>query len=121
MTPDLEAVGAFLEPRHAELAAALDEFSRRLLDPLPEPSDDDEGRVQAREVLEWIGGSGWLQSVLEDDLRALCLLRERIAAASPLADAVVALQALGTTPLLLADNQQMRDAWVEPAGPPAVA
>lgn len=112
---DLQAVDAFLEPSHHDFAAEFDDFCRRLIDPLPAPADDDEGRVQAREVLDWLGGAGWLRHVLESDLRTLCLLRERLAYSSPLADAVVALQALGTTPLLLADNREMYDAWVGPA------
>src|SRR5438128_2638105 len=36
-------------------------------------------------------------------------------AASPLADAVFALQALGTTPLLLAEAGAMRERWAAPA------
>jgi alkylation response protein AidB-like acyl-CoA dehydrogenase len=39
-------------------------------------------------------------------------VREALAAASPLADAVFALQALGTTPILLSDNDAVKREWV---------
>ncbi len=112
---DTEPVRAFLEPRHVELAGRLDEFCAKAIDPLPHPADDDTARVQAREILDWLGGAGWLQPILDQDLRALCLLRERLAFGSPLADAVAALQGLGTTPILLSDNRAMLEAWATPA------
>jgi acyl-CoA dehydrogenase len=45
------------------------------------------------------------------DTRGCCIVREALAAASPLADAVFALQALGATPLLLAGNEEQKK-WV---------
>lgn len=53
--------------------------------------------------------------IAEQDLRALCLIRETLAAASPLADAVFALQALGSVPLLLNGSDRLRREWLEPA------
>jgi acyl-CoA dehydrogenase len=50
--------------------------------------------------------------VAASDLRALCLVREAVAGASPLADAVVALQALGGTPLVLAGTETQRARWL---------
>jgi acyl-CoA dehydrogenase len=47
--------------------------------------------------------------------RACCIAREALAAASPLADAVFALQALGTLPLLMSDNQAMQERWAADA------
>ncbi|MDX1648094.1 MAG: acyl-CoA dehydrogenase family protein, partial [Longimicrobiales bacterium] len=49
------------------------------------------------------------------DLRGCCLAREAVAAASPLADAVWALQGLGITPFLLAGTDEQRGRWVRPA------
>ncbi len=112
---DLSAIRAFLNKDHHEFAAELDRYCLRELHTLPEPADDDQGRVQARELLDWMGHAGWLQTIADGDLRQLCLLRQRVAAASPLADAVVALQGLAITPILLADNEEMISAWVEPA------
>jgi len=112
---DLSTIRAFLDKNHRAFAAELDDYCNRELHPLPEPDDDDQGRVQARELLDWMGHAGWLQTIVDGDLRQLCLLRQRVAAASPLADAVVALQGLAITPILLADNEEMISAWVEPA------
>ena len=97
---DTRAVRAFLTPEHEALAARLAAFAAREITPLPEPAGDDAARVQARMLAGLIGDAGWLDALLRDDLRALCLTRELIAYASPLADAVVALQGLGTAPLL---------------------
>jgi len=112
---DLSTIRAMLDEPHHDFAAELDAYCERALQQLPEPSDDDQGRVQAREILDWMGHAGWLQTLVDGDLRQLCLLRQRVAAASPLADAVVALQGLAVTSILLAGNEEMSSAWVEPA------
>jgi len=112
---DLSTIRAMLDEPHHDFAAELDAYCERELQQLPEPSDDDQGRVQAREILDWMGHAGWLQTLVDGDLRQLCLLRQRVAAASPLADAVVALQGLAVTSILLAGNEEMSSAWVEPA------
>ncbi|HEY7727109.1 MAG TPA: acyl-CoA dehydrogenase family protein, partial [Candidatus Eisenbacteria bacterium] len=72
-------------------------------------------RLEARTILAELGAGGWLGPIRDGDWRACCLAREALAAASPLADAVFALQALGTLPLLLAGNGAMRDRWVDAA------
>ena len=41
-------------------------------------------------------------------------MREALGEASPLADAVFALQGLGTTPILLAGTQAQKDRWLGP-------
>jgi acyl-CoA dehydrogenase len=112
---DVSTIRGFLDAQHHAFAAKIDDYCTRQLQTLPEPADDDQGRVQAREILDSMGHAGWLQTIVEGDLRQLCLLRQRVAAASPLADAVVALQALAITPIRMADNEEMVSAWVEPA------
>ncbi|NKB89592.1 MAG: acyl-CoA dehydrogenase [Acidobacteria bacterium] len=108
-------IRAFLDPAHTEFAERCGAYCREELRALPEPHDDDAARVQAREVLDWMGHAGWFGPIAEGDLRELCLLREAVASASPLADAVVALQGLSITPLLLAENEAMRSTWLQPA------
>ena len=112
---DVAAVGAFLDAAHSELAAAVRAFADQEIRPLPDPLSDDDARVQARELLAALGRSGWFGPIGERDLRALCLVRETLAAASPLADSVAALQALSITPILLTANEPMQQAWAEPA------
>lgn len=112
---DTATVEAFLDDRHVQLAERAGTFARDRVASLPTPTDDDEAREQAREVLEILGREGWFAPIEAEDLRAICLVREALAAASPLADAVYALQALGTTPILLAGNTAQSERWVPPA------
>ena len=109
---DIPTIRAFLDDRHVDLADRIDDFARASLAPVPEPADDPAARVQAREILGLLGESEWYSPILAQDLRAVCLIRESIAAASPLADAVYALQALGSTPILLAGSDNLRERWL---------
>jgi acyl-CoA dehydrogenase len=111
----LREIRAFLDQTHHEFAERIRDYAASDLRMLPEPADDDAARVQARELLDWMGHAEWFGTIAAGDLRQLCLLRENAAAASPLADAVIALQGLGITPLLITENTEMRSAWVEPA------
>jgi acyl-CoA dehydrogenase len=115
MGPDVAAVRAFLTEHHAALAERLAGLARRDVDPRPQPADDAAARREARTLLTLLGDAGWFASIREPDWRACCLARETLAAASPLADAVFALQALSSVPLLLADNAALRDRWVPEA------
>jgi alkylation response protein AidB-like acyl-CoA dehydrogenase len=113
--PDVATVRAFLDDAHVEFAEAVEAFARAELRPRPEPPDDASARREAREILAILGAGGWLAPIPSRDLRKIALAREAIAAASPLADAVYALQALGATPILLAENEAARERWVDAA------
>ncbi|HEU5261397.1 MAG TPA: acyl-CoA dehydrogenase family protein [Gemmatimonadales bacterium] len=112
--PATVAVRAFLEPRHNELAARIGDFVAHEIAPLPEPRDDGAARAQARDVLGRLGRAGWFAPIADQDLRACCLIREALAAASPLADAVFALQALGTLPIVIAGSEELKHRWLPP-------
>ncbi|MGH7631208.1 MAG: acyl-CoA dehydrogenase family protein, partial [Gemmatimonadales bacterium] len=71
-------------------------------------------RREARALLGLLGAGGWLAPILDLDLRGCCLMREALAEASPLADAVFALQGLGTTPILLSGSPAQKDRWLAP-------
>src|SRR2546429_347039 len=79
---------------------------------LPEPAADTAARAQARDLVARLGRAGWFASIGELDLRAACLVRETLAGASPLADAMFALQALGTVPILLAGHAPLKERWL---------
>ncbi|MDX1396275.1 MAG: acyl-CoA dehydrogenase family protein [Gemmatimonadota bacterium] len=111
---DLAPVRAFLEPRHVELGGRAAAFGRERLADV-HPGDDDEARARARELCGLLGAGGWLDPIRDQDFRACCVLREEIAARSPLADAVFALQALGSTPIALAGSPELTAEWLEPA------
>src|ERR1044071_4031209 len=112
---DTAPVRAFLDEQHGTLAARISDFATRELAPLAEPRDDATARRQARELLGKLGATGWLTPIRDQDWRACCIVREALAAASPLAAAVFALQALGVVPMLLSANDAMRNRWLEPA------
>jgi acyl-CoA dehydrogenase len=112
--PDTRAIRAFLEPRHTELADRVRSFTTGEIARRPEPADDAGARKEARALLQLLGAGGWLQPIFDLDLRACCLVREALGEASPLADAVFALQGLGTTPILLGGSQPQKERWLGP-------
>ena len=114
MTLDTQAIRAFLTDDHLDGAASAVKFAARWAD-RPEPADDAAARSEAREMLHALGAGGWLEPIARQDWRACCLMRETLAAASPLADAVFALQGLGTLPILLANQPALRERWLTPA------
>ena len=90
-------------------------FAARELASRPHPATDDDARAEARALLSLMGAEGLFSPIGSRDLRACCLAREIVAAQSPLADAVWALQGLGITPLLLGGTDEQRSRWAEPA------
>jgi acyl-CoA dehydrogenase len=106
------SAAAFLEPQHVERASRILSWGLEHLLPRPEPNDDASARLEARELLSAIGRGGWLNAIVDLDLRGLAIARETIAAMSPLADAVVALQGLGGTPLVIAGTEAQRTRWL---------
>lgn len=115
--PDIDTIRAFLEPRHLELAEEVAAFARREIASLPHAQSDAAARVQSRQIVELLGRFGWLAHAVgpEDggsphgpDFRGCCLIREALAAASPLADSVFALQCLGSMPLSLEGSDAQR-------------
>ncbi len=110
--PDARAVRAFLEERHVELAHRIGSFVSQKIASLPPPPDDVAARRQAREILGLLGEGAWLSATQPLDLRACCMIRESLAAASPLADEVFALQALGSVPIALAGSAELCDRWL---------
>ena len=113
--PDLDPIATFLAPEHAGVAAGIGAWCARELTPRPEPADDSAARREARELLGAMGAAGWLEPIGRGDWRACCIAREALAAASPLADAVFALQGLAILPILLAGDETLKERFVPPA------
>ncbi len=111
--PDLKPIRAFLDEAHTAFAEGVGAWAARELAPRPEPPDDSAARLEARELLKAMGAAGWLEPIRAGDWRACCLAREALAAASPLADAVFALQGLGLVPLIHGGNDAMRERYLE--------
>ncbi len=123
--PSPTTVRAFLEPRHLELAEAVREFAAAEIATLEPRHDDPGARQQALQILRLLGQGRWCGHAVPEahgghpgapDLRACCLIRETLAAASPLADSVFALQCLGSMPITLAGSEEQRRRYL-----PAVA
>src|ERR671911_512584 len=112
--PDTRLVRTFLEPHHRSLAEQAGAFVRAKIAQRPEPVEDADARREARALLGLLGAGGWLQPILDLDLRGCCLMREALGETSPLADAVFALQGLGTTPILLGGSPAQQDRWLGP-------
>lgn len=112
---DFHTVRAMLDDGHFALAGDVAKFADKALTELPPADDDHAARTQAREVMALIGGAGLFDPILAHDLRACCVIRETMAYASPLADAVFALQALGGHPIALAGSAALKERWLTPA------
>ena len=112
--PDTGLIRTFLDSHHARLAERAGAFAMGEIATRAQPADDDAARREARALLGLLGAGGWLQPILDLDLRGCCLMREALGEASPLADAVFALQGLGTTPILLGGTPAQKDRWLGP-------
>ncbi len=112
---DFTPVRAFLEPSHLDLATRVSEFGARHLTNHAFDHDDGAARARARKICDLLGRGGWLSPIVDQDFRAICVIRESLAFYSPLADAVCALQALGSTPIALAGNEKQRSLWLDRA------
>ena len=111
--PDPKPIRAFLDERHEAFASEVGAFAAGRVAPRPAPSDDTAARKEARAFLALLGEGSWLEPIRRQDWRSCALVREALAAASPLADAVFALQGLGTLPILLAGSDALRARWVD--------
>ena len=111
---DLSPVKPFLDAGHERLAGEVGAFAARELKGRAEPPDDDAARREARALLVAMGKAGVFAPIGRQDWRGCCIAREALAAASPLADAVFALQGLGLVPILLSGNAAMRERWAAP-------
>jgi len=112
--PDTRLIRTFLEPHHIQLGERAGGFAMEEIAKRPEPVEDADARREARALLGLLGAGGWLQPILDLDLRGCCLMREALGEASPLADAVFALQGLGTTPILLGGSPAQKGRWLGP-------
>jgi len=111
ITPDPRPIRAFLEDHHVAFAGDCGAFAARVVAPRTEPADDGAARQEARALLGEIGAAGLFEPIARQDWRSCCVAREALAAASPLADAVFALQGLGAVPIFLAGDAALQKRW----------
>ena len=64
--PDIDPVAAFLEPRHSQVAAAVNTFGQNQLVRKPDPDTDAEARIRARALVPLLAAAGLVQR--DDDV-----------------------------------------------------
>ena len=106
----------FFEPRHRELAAAIDDWAGSRVDLLTAADDEDDACCA---LVRELGEAGFLKHAVvaphggadaKLDVRSLCIIRETLSRHHGLADFAFAMQGLGSGPICLAgtDEQQAR-------------
>ncbi len=108
----MTAIAAFLDPAHVKWADTVGAWTREQLPESPPSGDDEAARIEARALADRMGADGLFDPIGHADMRSLCLTREAVAGRSPLADAVVALQALAATPILIAGTDRQKAEWI---------
>lgn len=108
----------FFEPRHAELAQALNAWASVNISQQAHGPDID---THCRQLVKKLGDAGWLhhavgESAQSMDARAICLIRETLARHSGLADFAFAMQGLGSGAISLHGTPWQRQRYL-----PAVA
>ncbi|MBA2963268.1 MULTISPECIES: acyl-CoA dehydrogenase family protein [Ramlibacter] len=106
----------FLEPRHRELALALEAWAAQHV-PQAHGQDVD---AQCRALVQALGAGGWLRHAVGGehgaaaaiDTRAICLVRETLARHSGLADFAFAMQGLGSGAISLQGTPQQKERYL---------
>jgi acyl-CoA dehydrogenase len=89
-------IGPFFEERHRELAAELEKLAPRM------------SHGDPAALAKLLGELGLYRWLTEGDVRALVIVRDVLGFVSPLADALFAVQGLGSYPLVLAGSEAQR-------------
>ncbi|WP_038218268.1 acyl-CoA dehydrogenase family protein [Xenophilus azovorans] len=108
----------FFEPRHRELAQALDAWASEHI-PQDHGHDVD---AECRALVKSLGAGGWLRHAIAGtaeggagdtiDTRAICLIRETLARHSGLADFAFAMQGLGSGAISLHGTPEQRRTYL---------
>jgi acyl-CoA dehydrogenase len=103
----------FFEPRHKELALALDEWAGQELKNVDHADTDG----ACRDLVGMMGRDGWLRHSGAEgdevlDVRTLCLIRETLARHDGLADFSFAMQGLGTGAISLFGSDEQKAEWL---------
>lgn len=113
----------FLDEEHRELAAALDEWCRAEIAPIPHDESDVDNAC--RLLLLRLAAGGWLRYAVpaayggvhpQLDVRSLCVIRETLARYSGLADFVFAMQGLGSGAITLFGTEAQKAGYLPAVG-----
>jgi acyl-CoA dehydrogenase len=112
---------AFLDELHRSLAAEVWAFALDRVAPTAAEEEVADIDVLARRFIRQLAEAGLLRHCVPAahggkaeklDVRSLCLIRESLAYASGLCDAMFALQGLGSGPLSLFGSDEQREQWL---------
>ena len=105
----------FFDDGHRRLAADLDAWAVREVEPLAHEERDVD--ALCRQLVRRLGDGGWLRYVVPSDhggafehldVRSLCIARETLARVSGLADFAFAMQGLGSGPIALFGSDALK-------------
>jgi acyl-CoA dehydrogenase len=111
----------FFEPRHRELATALDDWAAQEIP--PHEGEEDAVDELTRRFVAKLGAAGWLRYCVpaayggaheQLNVRSLCLIRETLARFSGLADFAFAMQGLGSASISLFGADTMKRHYLPP-------
>lgn len=109
----------FFEPRHRDLADALDTWAGQNLAAIAGHHDDVD--ATCRKLVSALGDAGWLRHAVPAphggmretlDVRSLCLIRETLARHAGLADFSFAMQGLGGGPISLFGDEALKSEYL---------
>ena len=103
-----ELAWPFFEDNHRVLAQNLNDWL------VAHPVEEDERDID-HSVRAWVRALGyatWLEPCVRLDVRTLCLIRERLAYRSALADFAFAMQGLGSGPITLFGSDALRERYL---------
>src|SRR5262245_56600348 len=100
----------FFDDSHRKTAGQLDRLVRESVSPL---AQHDEAKTErtARRYVQVLSDAGWLKRIDPADIRTACLIRERLAYASSLADTMFAMQGLGGLPIAMYGTPRQQREW----------
>lgn len=111
----------FFDTKQLELAREVRTWVREFL--YPDPGDETDPEGEGLRLLAELGRAGWTRFAVpaayggRDERvqsRALVIIREALSAGSSLADAMFALQALGSYPIILAGSDEQKKRYLPP-------
>jgi acyl-CoA dehydrogenase len=111
----------FFTDEHVRLAAGVADFAAREIEPRAADAETGDTDAAFREMLGLLAQADLLRYAVPRadgaplDARSLCVVREALAFASPLADLAFVMQGLGTYAIGLAAHEHVRDFWLDRA------
>ena len=111
----------FFDDAHRKVAAELDEWIGRNRDIVGAHVDNEQADTHCRKLVKLLGQGGWLRHAVPApfgasqrlDVRTICLVRERLAYHSGLADFSFALEGLGSGPISFFGNDDQRNRYLK--------